>query len=408
MNSYFTSKFFLGNREALLKNTDANLIVLAANVELQRNGDVAYPFRQDSNFWYLTGIEEPNFILVMSRQEIYLIKPARHTVKDMFNGTIDDHEIKQTSGIDTIFNEHQGWQKLSQQLRHYKTVATQLPMIDKHFDVTANPACQQLITKMRRCVTGLRVKNIRQTLARLRMVKQDAELAVIQKAIDITNKTIKQLFTGEWYVNLQTEYQIEAAVTSGFRANGANGNSFPSIIAAGKHACQIHYTKNNGQLKKGELLLIDVGAEVSNYAADISRTLPIGKIMRGRQKEVFDAVRDVQTYAYSQLKPGVSMRDCEQLIENYMGTVLRNLGLFRKATHRAIRRYYPHACSHMLGLDVHDAADYTQPLAVGMVITVEPGIYILEEGIGVRLEDDVVITNNGVQVLSKQLPSQLW
>lgn len=408
MNPHFSSDFFLRNRTKLHSRSQAKLVVIAANVELQRNGDVAYDFRQDSNFWYLTGIDEPNFVLVMSKNDTFLIKPTRHPVKDMFDGVVDDDELRRASGIDEILDERQGWQKLTSYLKKNKVVTTQLPMQDKHFNITGNPARQKLLSKMRRKIPGLHIKDIRTELAAMRMVKQDEELAVIQQAIDITCTTIQQLFVADWFKKFKAEYQIEAAIDAGFRARGASGNSFPSIVAAGTHACQIHHVKNDGLLSRDELLLVDVGAEVGNYAADISRTLPIGKTMSKRQNEVFSAVQDVQKYATSLLKPGVFIREYELEVEEYMGKTLKNLGLITKLDRKNIRKFYPHATSHMMGLDVHDAADYAQPLAENMVLTVEPGIYIPKEGLGVRIEDDVVVTSSGARVLSEKLPIRLW
>lgn len=404
MSKQFTSAFFKGNRRELLKNVESKLIVVTANNELQRSGDTSFPFRQDSNFWYLTGIDEPNFILVISERTEYLIKPNRHWVKDIFDGAISDKELTKKSGITQILDNRAGWKKLTKQLDASKIVSTLFPMQDRHFNITANPARRQLINKMRRRVPALHADDIRLVMAKMRMVKQEPELAAIQKAIDITCDSLNDVFKAGWSKHYKYEYELEADINASFRKKGADEVAFPTIIAVGKEACQIHPTKNDKALKRGELLLFDLGAELGNYGADISRTLSINGKLTARQKEVFDGVKEVYDYAQTQLKPGVLIREYEQEIERYMGEVLARLGLIKKQDRKHIRKYFPHATSHMLGLDTHDAADYSEPLAENMVLTIEPGIYIPAEGIGVRIEDDFLVTKDGIKNLSAKLP----
>jgi Xaa-Pro aminopeptidase len=400
----FTPDFFKNNRKELLQRTDTKLIVVAANAELQRSGDTPFPFRQDSNFWYLTGINEPNYVLVISPKATFLIRPNRHWVKDIFDGVVTDAELMKLSGIEKIVDARKGWLKLTQLLNDTKQVATLFPMVDRHFNITANPARRQLIQKMRRRVPALHMDDIRLELARMRMIKQEPEIAAIQAAIDATNQTLKQVFKTKWQKQYTYAYEIEADVNAGFRKNGAEGVAFPTIIGIGKDTCQIHPTKNNSKLTKGELLLFDLGAEYNNYSADISRTLPISAKMTKRQREVFEGVEEVTDYALSILKPGILVREYEKQIEEYMGTVLKNLGLIKRLNRRNIRKFFPHATSHSLGLDTHDAADYSVLLAENMILTVEPGIYIAKENIGIRIEDDYIITKDGVRNLSSDLP----
>ena len=185
----------------------------------------------------------------------------------------------------------------------------------------------------------------------------------------------------------------------GYLQKGASGHAFEPIVASGNNACTIHYVKNDSTIAKNFPLLVDTGAEFMNYAADISRTyLPANAPTR--QKERYLAVREVADFARSIMKPGMLMRDIEQQVEKRMGEVLIELGLIKINETKEVRKYYPHAVSHHLGLDVHDLADYSVPLAENMVITVEPGIYIKQEGIGIRIEDDVLITNTGNKLLS--------
>lgn len=402
--SDFSSSFFVNNRKRLLQNVETKFIVVAANAELQRTGDSSFPFRQDSNFWYLTGIEEANFILVITPREEFLIKPNRHWVKDVFDGVVTDGSLSRASGITQILDSRKGWAKLTRLLNKDKKASTLFPMVDRHFGVTANPARRQLIQKMRRRVPALQVDDIRLIMARMRMVKQAPEIAAIKKAIAITNDTLKEVFVPEWYKKYKFEYEVEADIFAGFRKRGATALAFPILLASGKTACQIHPVDNDAPIVRKEMLLMDLGAEYQNYSSDISRTIPIGKKFSARQKQVFEAVQDVQNYAYSLLKPGVNIREYEQQIEEYMGETLKNLGVIKRLNRRNIRKYYPHATSHMMGLDTHDSADYGKVLEKSMILTVEPGIYLPNESIGIRIEDDVIVTKDGIQVLSDDLP----
>jgi Xaa-Pro aminopeptidase len=202
------------------------------------------------------------------------------------------------------------------------------------------------------------------------------------------------------------EYQLEADISRGFRTRGASGHAFEPIVAGGVRACTLHNVANNSALAANELIVLDVGAEVEHYAADITRTVNPGS-SSPRQLAVLDAVQDAQNYAAGLMKPGILLGDYEQRVEHYIGKKLQELGLIKAITSTAVRHYYPHASSHFMGLNVHDAGDYSQPLQPGMVLTVEPGIYITEEAIGVRIEDDVLITVDGARMLSNKLATRI-
>jgi len=232
------------------------------------------------------------------------------------------------------------------------------------------------------------------------------ELAAIQSAIDITGAGIKQLVRSLRRGIYEYEYELEADLTRGFRKARA-GHAFSPVIASGHRACTLHNEKNEGKLSADELLLLDVGAEVDHYAADISRTISINGAPSRRQESVFNAVIEVHAYARSLLKPGVTVKEYEKQVESFMGEQLRELGYIKSIESEAVRTYYPHATSHFLGLTAHDAGLYDQPLEPNMVLTVEPGIYINDEGLGIRIEDDVVITADGNRLLSSAIPTTL-
>ena len=409
MKTSFTSEFFAGNRARLRELFQGTApIVITANGLLQRGGDSSFAFAQDANFWYLTGIDEPDLILVLDRDKQYLIVPGRSDSRQAFDGAIDKVALSRRSGISDIYDETVGWDLLSTRLKRVKHVATVAPpsAYIEQYGLYTNPARATLLQKLTFYNEAIEVLDLSLHLTRMRMVKQASELAAIQEAIDITLATIKSISKPSQLAKYAHEYEIEADITRGFRRRGAEGHAFDPIVASGSRAVTLHNVANNGPLASSDLLIMDVGAEVEHYAADITRTISLSMPTR-RQKAVHAAVLDVQKYAMSLLKPGVLLHDYEEQIEQYMGEKLRELGLIKSISHEAVRHYYPHATSHYLGLNVHDAGEYDRPLEPGVVLTVEPGIYIPEEAIGIRIEDDVLITKSGIKVLSRKLPGNL-
>ena len=409
MQTFFTSDFFRGNRQRLRAEvgTDAP-IVFAANGLLQRGADSNYSFCQDANFWYLTGIAEPDLYLVIDGAEEYLIVPPRDDSRTAFDGIVDFSDLTKKSGISQVVNTGTGWRKLRDRIKETNKVATVAapPAYIERYGLYANPARQTLHLKLAEISPKLEIKDIGRDIVYLRMIKQPKELAAIQAAIDITLKTIKDVTKKPKLAKYSQEYQIEADIFAGFRSQGASGHAFEPIVAGGKQACTLHYVANNAALSEGELIVIDVGAEVEHYAADITRTVAKGEVSP-RAQQVHAAVIDVQKYAYSLLMPGVLLRDYEKKIENYMGKKLIELGLIKDIEQDNVRDFYPHSTSHFLGLNVHDVGDYDRPLEPGMVLTVEPGIYVPAEAIGVRIEDDVLITETGIKILSKKSQPEL-
>lgn len=409
MESIFSSEFFAGNRQRLRELfTGTAPIVVPANGLLQRGADSTYAFAQDANFWYLTGIDEPDLILIIDRDKEFLVVPERSASRQAFDGRLSATELSKRSGIKTIYDDKQGWDKLSKRLNKVKHVATVAvpPAYVEHYGFYTNPARAAVINRLKEVKSDLELLDLSPHLARLRMIKQPVEIEAIQRAIDITAAGIKEATKQSKLKSYANEYQVEAELTRAFRRRGSSGHGFEPIVASGKRACVLHNVANSGDLLSDELLLIDVGAEVDHYSADITRTIAIGNPSK-RQQAVYNAVLEVQEFALSLLKVGVMLKDYEQQIEHFMGEKLRELGLIKTISQEAIREFYPHATSHFLGLNVHDIGDYNRPLEANVVLTVEPGIYIPKEGIGVRLEDDVLITARGPKVLSRKLPKKL-
>jgi Xaa-Pro aminopeptidase len=404
MQNIFSKDFFVNNRRRLRAQLPRDYpVVLIANGTMQRTADTALVFQQESNFWYLTGLDEPDVILVMNSEHEYLILPTINKVKMLFDGGIDCDKIINRSGIARVFESKEGWETLINDVKSYRQLYSLA--LDAVFDdgshLFSNPAQRYFMTKFRKKMPKLTVHDISKQLTHARMTKQPAELRVIERAVKITTETLAKLRSTQDLARFAYEYELEAAITQGFRARAASGHAYAPIVASGTHATTLHYVTNSGALGTDELIVVDVGAEYAHYAADISRTLS-KRQPSVRQQAVLDEVIAVQQAALSYLEPGVLLRDYERTVAKLMGKSLYRLKLTTDETDmQAIRKYFPHASSHFLGLDVHDVGDYEMPLEENMVLTCEPGIYIPEENIGVRIEDDIVITASGNRNLSQ-------
>jgi Xaa-Pro aminopeptidase len=410
MESHFSSAFFTLNRQRLSQLFAGTApVVLSANGLLQRGSDNTYTFSQEANFWYLSGINEPDLILVMDKSSEYLIVPNRSASRETFDGAIDHEALSKISGIKTIYDENEGWSKLRSKLKKVKHVATvgrPEPYIETYGFYT-NPARATLVEKIKSYNSQIKFLDLNQHLSRLRMIKQLPEIEAITRAINITSSAIKEVTRPSKLSKYNYEYEIEADLTRGMRRRGADQHAFEPIIAGGRRACTLHNVSNNARLNSSDLILIDTGAEFEHYAADITRTYSLSGKATKRQQSVYNAALEVHDYAISLLKPGVLIKDYEQKVENFMGEKLRELGLIKIIDKENVRQYYPHATGHFLGLNVHDTGDYNLPLEPGVVLTVEPGIYIPEENIGVRIEDDILITTTNNKVLSGNLSHSL-
>ncbi len=389
-----------------MKSAAANVVVLSAYGNMQRSGDTQYPFRQNSNFWYVTGLNQPDVVLVMdkSTNSEFLIQPPRSDYEEIFITDTDAETAAKVSGVSTVLPSAEGWKRLETLVAKQKSIGIAYPP-DSFLEVYSlytNPA--QLRLKKRLMAMGAtEFIDVRQQLAAQRQVKQAPELSAIRKAVSITTDTLNDI-----YVNLGTfsnERDIDTALYAGYRSRGADGHSFDPIVASGKNACVLHYMNNNEPLGSGEFVLVDTGAEVQNYAADITRTLPVGEVSK-RHKEVYAAVYEAQQIGIAAMKPGTLFKDIDNLVNEFLTEKLAELKLKPLGDNDLLRSYYPHTW-HFMGLDVHDVGDYQRKLETGMVLTVEPGIYIKAEGIGVRIEDDVLITDNGYELLSSGFDASL-
>jgi Xaa-Pro aminopeptidase len=324
-----------------------------------------------------------------------------------FEEEIDKKELTEVSGIKEVLNSRAGYEKIAALINNKTTIATAMPSPVRleHYSMYVNPARRQLYKSLKRNFRGAKFIDARLELARQRMIKQPVEIKLIKKATDITTATLKEVLNSARLNRYKNTEEIANDIEGGFKERGGSGQAFDSVVAAGLDAATIHYGKY-GKLTDRELIVCDVGAEYSAYCSDITRTVSYGR-PTARQQQVHKAVFEVQREIFKMIKPGLDFKDYENRVVHLVGLKLKELKLIDKLTPGQIRQYYPHACSHSIGLDAHDSADYSLKMAGNMVITVEPGIYIKEENIGVRIEDTVLITKDGVKVLSSHLPSSI-
>jgi Xaa-Pro aminopeptidase len=393
----FSPKFFVTNRQRLRGVLPGSALVVAANGQLQRSADTPFVFRQDSNFWYLTGITEPDLILYIDQDaEEYIVLPDREDHRNLWDGEVNTRSYEEVSGIKNYISSKQFSEKL-EQLKLAKIKVARPSPPDPYlstYGMFTNPA--RAILEKRLIKAGLKRVDCRMDLARLRSVKQKIELEAIQQAIDITIESLKSL--KKKLSSQKSELELSNYLLAEFLKRGANGVAFESVIASAKNAATIHHRASDQLVKNDNLLLLDVGAEFSNYAADISRTWVIGEVA-AKQLKCKAAVKEVQDFAFSLLRPGIFLRDYASQVRKFAADCYKQNRLIEHK--QQIDEVLPHAISHFLGLDVHDAGDYERPLEENMVLTVEPGIYLPAERIGVRIEDDVLITKTGARWLSK-------
>ncbi len=375
-------------------------IVLTGYYAMQLSGDMASPFLQESNFWWLTGLDEPGWRVIIEpvRHHVTLVAPEVSEVDRIFTGGLDPNEAMSRASAQEVIAASEFEPRLRHLARTHTVVKT-LDVQDESFVI--NPAAKELLATLRR--TFNTVEMIDKDLVSLRAVKTDEEIRRIRRACALTVdafESIRSRFDG-----YKHEYEVEADFTAAFRSRAAT-HAYAPIVAAGDRACTLHYDKNEHALRARDLVVIDIGARIDGYAADVTRTYAIKPSKR--QRAVHAAVQKAHQQIIALLKPGLPVADYARLVDETMKDALESLGLLaRRDDEATYRRYFPHAVSHGLGVDVHDRLGSPRYFEPGMIITVEPGIYIPEEGIGVRIEDDILITQNGHDNLTRKLSTDL-
>ncbi|MFZ1301364.1 MAG: aminopeptidase P N-terminal domain-containing protein [Candidatus Microsaccharimonas sp.] len=376
-------------------------IVISAFSAMQQTNDSAGPFVQESNFFWLTGITEPDWQLIIFNKKSWLVAPEKTDIQRIFDGGLSNQQATAISGVSDVVSAGEYRGVLENLAVKSETVFTILKHPHaKYFDFVLNPAIQKTRNQLKQIFKN--VEDCRLQLARLKAIKSEAEIASIQSAIDssiVGFEAVRKLLKTAKY-----EYQLEAQLSYSFRFEGTDGHAYQPIVGTEKNACTLHYIENNDPLPVNGTVLIDAGARVNGYAADITRTYAIGKPSQ-REKDVHREVEKAHRAIIELIQPGTLLKDYQEAVDVIMKQALKNLGLLKKPSD--YRRYFPHAISHGLGIDVHDSLGGYDSFQPGMVLTVEPGIYIPEESIGVRIEDDILVTDDGHRNLSAALPTSL-
>jgi Xaa-Pro aminopeptidase len=407
---------FIENRRKFAGRLEKHAIaIFNSNDELPMNGDALYTFKQNSDLYWLTGVEQEDSMLILFpgnpdkkyREVLVLVRP--NELKEKWDGKrLRKNEATAISGIETIVWLDsldallQTWIHLAHLIylntNENDRKASQVEVRDYRF--AREMAARYPLHQYRRAAPIMKD---------LRAVKSAKETNVIRKAIEITDITFRRLLgfikPGVW------EYEIEAEIYHEFLRNRATGPAYGSIIASGDRARTLHYVSNNEQCLDGEMILMDFGAEYGGFCADLTRTVPVNGKFSPRQKQVYNACLNIHKYCASILKPGISIVDYTDKAGEEATAQFLKIGLIKKADvknedkdNRAYRKYLYHGISHHLGIDVHDLGTKTEPIKPGMVFTIEPGIYIEEEKMGVRIENNFWITKNGNVDLMKNIP----
>lgn len=399
-------EFFTANRDRLITKLKGGLIVLSAYTGMQRGNDMPFAFEQEANFWWLTGIEQPDWWLIIdgTRRKSWLVAPKLSKSHQIFDGSLSLEDAKKTSGVDEVIMVDDAKSMLRDLAKKHSVVYSlgEQPYAE-YLDFSLNPAGHKMYEMLDRTFNS--VQDCRKELAKLRAIKQPIEITRMKKVIGLTVDAFE--LVKETLSDVSYEYELEAEFSYFFRKKGGEGHAYDPIVACGGNACTLHYDANKAKIKKRELLLMDVGARLDGYSADITRTYATSDPTK-RQVEVHAAVQSAQKEIIRLLGPDVSVEQYQRDVDRIMTDALLSLGLMKdKSDEKAFHRYFPHAVSHGLGIDVHEALGAPRLFEPGMLLTVEPGIYIPEENIGVRIEDDILVTEKGRTNLSARLSTDL-
>lgn len=387
-------------RKELLSQIDDNaVIVISTNPEQFRNGDVTFPFRPNSDFFYLTGFKEPQAVAVISRSTYTMFLRDKDPDREIWDGErLGLADAPETLKLEKALNINLLKDHLSQLITAENVV---------YFD---EKPCD-LDRTLSSLLSSYTLKSLQDPLHEMRLIKDEFEISIMQRAANVS--MVAHVLAMKNASPNMFEYELQSIFDAHFVKNNAV-HAYTPIVAGGKNACILHYIENNKPLKDGDLVLIDAGCEFENYASDITRTFPVNGRFSTAQKQIYQIVLDAQLAAIDSIKPGVSVHKPHEIASNIIRKGLESLGLL--ALDEPLSNFYMHGTGHWLGMDVHDVGKYQQDqqhrkFEEGMVITVEPGIYIrksdkinpIYHNIGIRIEDDVWVTNAGNTVLTEQL-----
>ena len=401
------SNLYIANRKKFTERMTANsLAVFNSNDIFPISADSTMPFQQHRDILYLSGVDQEESILVLfpnasnpAHREVLFLKETSDLIAVWEGEKLTKETAFLTSGIKTVY-----W------LQQFPTIFKQM-MAEAHGmylntneHLRANTEVEtredRFIKQVKLDYPAHQVHKSAPIMHKIRSIKEAVELELMQRACKITEAGVRRLLSfikpGVW------EYEIEAELAHEFLRNRSKGFAYTPIVASGKNACVLHYIENNQQCQDGDVILLDVGAEYANYSSDLTRCLPVNGRFTARQKAVYNAVLHVKNEAQKLLVPGTIMAEYHKQVGSLMEEQLVGLGLIsmddiktQNPDWPAYKKYFMHGTSHFLGLDTHDVGIWHEPISAGMVFTCEPGIYIPEEGLGIRLEDDLVVQASG-------------
>ena len=403
-------QIYKARRQRLLENKKENTaVVIFSGSAPMKSQDEAYAFAVDRNFFYLTGIQRENMILIMRKNylgeysETLFIEPYDEILAKWVGGRMRAEEATAVSGIEDIANVESFPDRLNTVVEYSRGLGKLTFFLDLwryHKDQADTPA-HTLAATLQRKYPAAAIEDINGDMAAMRAIKGEEEIAMMRKAQEHTRVAIEEMW--RYAKPGMNERELEGAFDFALMKQGIREHAFHSIFAGGKRATTLHYGENDHVVHDGELVLIDLGSAYGNYCADISRTFPVNGKFTDRQKELYNTVLEAQRIVIENAKPGLTTRQLNQLVVDYYESRLEDLGLRKDG--KTVRDYYYHGVSHHLGLDTHDiCTDRERTLQPGMVITVEPGLYVEDESLGIRIENDVLITEDGCIDLSADIP----
>lgn len=412
-------ELFIDNRKRFVSEMKPNtLAIIQSNDEMPRNGDCFFPFRQNSDMLWLSGIDQEQTVLMLfpdhpmeEMREVLFLRRTNEHIAIWEGHKYTKEEAFSTSGIKSIY-----W--LEDMPSIYKALMNKCEAVYVNSNEN-DRAITEVQTRDDRFIQSIRADYPAHTILRAapiltkyRALKNKYEIEVMQEACDITEKAFRRVL--DFVKPGVMEYEVEAEIISTFIRNRANGHAYSPIVASGGNACCLHYVDNNDECKEGDLLLMDFGSEYGNYASDLTRTIPVSGKFTDRQKDVYNSVLSVMKAATAMLVPGNNLTDYHKKVGELMTVELVKLGLLAQEevdnqdpAKPAYKKYFMHGTSHFLGLDVHDVGDRHGEFKPGMVFTVEPGIYIPEEDMGIRIENDVLITEKEPFDLMRNIPIEV-
>ena len=393
-----TAEFYTNNRERLLDKLEGTGVILlySGKAPVKSNDQDMSPFSVNRNFYYLTGIDTQNVWLLLAKTKngtrswLFIDEPDEEIIK--WNGKMLTKErASERSGLKVSNIQYM------QDFERYTAMYLSNNLTDVYFSLdrrsmlAAPTRAEELARTIREKFPMIPIKNVAPVISSLRAIKTPEEIECIRKAGDVTIEALKRMLQtarpGEYEYQWAADYEHYVA-RSGLR------HGFETIAASGENAVMLHYSDNDCVTKDGDLLLVDLGAEYQYYSADVSRTFPVGGKFTDRQKELFTIVREAMDLAKDKMRPGNPTKDSNQAVIDFYKKALRTAKLITDDSD--VRKYYYHGVSHSLGLDTHDPCDRTE-YEPGMVVTCEPGLYVAEEGIGIRLENDILVTEGAAE-----------